>query len=55
MKRKPRKTNFLKRVQKDAKMRSIKRRIQSEKSKLKKLSIEYKRTLKAVSRKLKRK
>ena len=53
-KKKPaRKGNFIKRLQARPKIKSIRRRIKAEKAKLKKLSGEYRRSLKSESRKMK--
>lgn len=51
-KRKPRKTNFLSRVQKTPKMKSIRAKIKKQRAALKKLSVQYKRTLKSESKRL---
>lgn len=52
-KRKPvRKTNFLSRVQKTPKMRAIRLKIKKLNAAKKKLSVQYKRTLKAESKRL---
>jgi len=53
-KRKVRKTNFLSRVQKTPKIKSIRAKIKKQKSVLKKLSGTYKRTLKSESKRLSR-
>lgn len=59
MKKRKKKTtgggSFLKRVQRDKGMKSVKMRIRKKKAELKKLSGEYKRKVKAVSKKLRRK
>jgi len=52
-KKKVRKGNFIKRLQATAKVRAIRKKIRENKSKGKKLSSEYKRTLKSEARKLK--
>lgn len=46
--------NFLKQVQRDPGLRSVKSRIRKKKAELKRLGGEYKRKVKSVSRKLKR-
>lgn len=51
-KRKVRKGNFLKRVQSSTQIKSIRKKIREHEAKRKKLSAEYKRTIKTVSRRL---
>lgn len=46
------KTSFLSRVQKSAKVRSVRMKIKKQKAALKKLSTQYKKTLKSESRRL---
>lgn len=53
-KTKKRKGNFLARIQKTAKVRSVKTKIRKKKAELKKLSSEYKRALKTEARKLRK-
>lgn len=55
MKRKKKKTrrgNFLKRVQSSSKVRSVRDRIRKKKAELKKLSGEYRRAIRSVSKKM---
>jgi len=52
-KRKVRKGNFLKRVQASAQVKSIRKKIRDNEAKRKRLSAEYRRTIKSVSKKLK--
>jgi hypothetical protein len=49
----PKKKNFLSRLQKTVKIRSIKAKIKKQKAAAKKLSMEYKRALKSEAKKLK--
>jgi hypothetical protein len=53
-KRKVRKGNFLSRVQKTPKMRSLKKKMQKVNSAKKRLSVQYKRLLKSESKRLSR-
>ncbi|MBK9285043.1 MAG: hypothetical protein IPM51_12120 [Sphingobacteriaceae bacterium] len=53
-KRTARKTSFLSKVQKSSKVRKVRAKIKSKKAELKKLSREYKATLKSESRRLAR-
>jgi hypothetical protein len=52
-KKKVRKGNFIARLQKTPKVRSVRAKIRKQKAVLKRLSAEYKRTLKSQARKLK--
>lgn len=53
VKRKKSRPNFLSRLQRSKKVRSVKAKIRSKKAELKKLSNEYKRALKSEAKKLK--
>ena len=52
-KKKVRKGNFMSRLHRTAKVKSIRKKIRENKSKAKKLSAEYRRTIKSESKKLK--